>query len=670
MQTPLGARVIPVRHQTDLDDVVRDVLGWDLVGLDTETALLSPARRDEQGNLLKDRLDFHNMALRAVQLGNVDRVYVIDCATVTDLEPLRPILEGKQVKLAHNAKFEFKMLDRYGFDTRNLACTMRAEDVLFQGLSEKKASLAELALKYLGLEMDKGTRDTFIEERAVAPLTDDQVRYSASDVDLLLPIYLAQKSELESAGLWDVARFEWKVQRAFARIELRGFLLDREKWSALLARTEADRDRTLEELQALFRPAAIRRWEALFAQHPEWGTKKDPARPLKSKVWDFDKVLNSPAQLKQAFLQLGLDLEDTNERTLMREKRDLLDLQSSGRAIPEDALRGIDLLIRYRELYTRCSRYGQNWLDLVSPVTGRIHAEYDELKSTARTGCGNPNVQNIPKRDEGAKEYRKCFVAPPGRLLIPVDYSQVELRMAAELSGDRNMIDAFLSGLDLHRATAALMFGKEPDTVTKDERIAAKCVNFGILFGIGAGKLSEQITNTPGALPCSQREARKYLAMYGKAYPRLMAWLEREGKAARANFEGYTLMGHRRRWHQPARPDGALQRTDPAEWKRLCDEFTGRLASIEREGKNLPIQGTCACIAKIAILELERTLPIYDAGIVAFVHDELVVEAPAREAERVAALVKETMERAGHRFFKQVPCVADPSIGSNWYAED
>jgi hypothetical protein len=620
---------------------------------------------------------------------------------------------------------------------------MQAERVLFLGLLDRAPSLAKLVEKYLGREMLKDVRDTFITEREVLPLRPEQIRYAADDVDCLIVIHAAQLRQLEEEGLLDIAEFEWDVQRAFAEISLRGIYLNSGMWIDLLTKNTAERDEAHARLFETFKPAAIQRWDQLCAEReaqrdawqaeldalPEDQTarreileaqlKKLPSwlkvkpnketgvrEPKKTSLWEFDKVLSSSMQLKGAFQVLGLDLKDTNERTLLLTQRDWRErAMGAGEdmvvAVPEQGLEAIDRLLEFRGLDKRVSTYGQNWLDAISPLTGYIHAEYDTLKDTARTGCSDPNVQNVPKRGDG-KVFRQCFtagrtyvvelvtgdriwVAAEGRdavlarggrivdmfdpVFVVADYSQIELRVAAELSGDKNMIRAFRSGLDIHLATASLMFGIPPEQISKDQRTAAKCVNFGILFGIGPGKLAEQITNQPGAPPCSFDNAKKFLRMYAKSYPRLMEWLETMGKSARENLFTTTVMGHRRRFEKPEMPPRDLFRTNPHAYEEAADKFRARMGGIEREGKNTPVQGTAACIAKTAILELERLLPQYGAGIVGFVHDEIVTITPDIVADEVAALQKRVMEEAGALFMHKVPCLAEVEIGLNWLGE-
>ncbi len=714
LKTTGGANIVLIDTQQALHTAAEQAKTWEVVSLDLETCHDKDVEYAENGKVKRSRLDYNLLSLRSIQFGNESTVYVVDCALLPDwrIPEFIDLLTNKQYrKVAHNASFEYRVLALQGVVCENLACTMQAERVLFQGLLMKSPSLAVLVEKYLQREMVKDVRDTFIEERYVQPLRPEQIVYAADDVDVLIPIFKHQLVQLAQAKLTRVAEFEWAVQRAFGNIMNRGVYLDTVAWRKILAENMILRDKAHAALFESFKPAVIKRWEYLLqeretereritallavttdattqeqlegqlAKLPSW-LKVRPDKvtgvrePKKTAMWPFDKVLTSPTQLKHAFLQFGLELEDTNERTLQKTRRDWLDheanLKAAGKAtteVPYEGLKAIQLLRTHRSLEKRVSTYGESYIKAISSVTGLIHADYDTLKDTARTGCSEPNVQNIPKRGEGVV-YRRCFPVRPGKKYVVADYSQVELRVAADLSGDPNMIKAFNSGEDIHKATAGFMFNKSHDlsTVSKDERTAAKCVNFGIIFGIGAQKLSEQITNSPGAAPCSLESAKNFLRLYSKSYPRLLKWLADMGQSAKDDLQTFSVLGHRRRFNAPAIPRRD-DYTTPFAFKEAQDKYRAQLGSIEREGKNTPIQSSAAVIAKWAILDLERKLP-QGAGIVLFVHDEIVVECLPEQVPEVKKIMKDCMEGAGQRFMKKVTCLVEIEDGhDNWLGE-
>jgi DNA polymerase-1 len=715
LKTTGGADIIVITGKRHLQQAALYAKTWDVISLDIETAHDKEVTYNEAGKVQYTRLDYNLLKLRSIQFGNDEVVFVLDCALLPDwqIPEFLDLLTNKDYrKVAHNATFEYRVLALHGVTCENLACTMQAERVLFQGLLMKRPSLAELVQKYVGREMLKDVRDTFIEERYVQPLRPEQIIYAADDVDVLIPIYQQQLTQLAAANLTRVAEFEWAVQRAFGNIMNRGVYLDTTAWREILEENIVLRDQAHAALFESFKPAVIKRWEHLLIERekererllteidntadpvvkerltllldklPSW-LKKKPNKdgayePKKSAMWPFDKVLTSPAQLKHAFLQFGVELQDTNERTLQKVRRDWLDHEANLKAagqpttdIPYEGLQAIQLLMDHRGLEKRVTGYGENWISAISEVTGLIHADYDTLKDTARTGCSDPNIQNVPKRGDG-KKYRRCFPVRPGvdEQYVIGDYSQIELRVAAELSGDPNMIKAFNSGEDIHKATAGFMFNKSHDLskVTGDERTAAKCVNFGILFGIGAQKLSEQITNSPGAAPCSLQMAKDFLRLYTKSYPRLLKWLADMGQAAKDELQVFTVLGHRRRFNAPIMPNRSEYPT-PFAFKEAQDKYRAQLGSIEREGKNTPVQGSAAVIAKWAILDLERKLP-EGAEIVLFVHDEIGIRCKTHLVPQVKKIMKECMEGAGQRFMKKVICLVEiEDHGDNWLGE-
>lgn len=714
-KTTNGADIVLITTQKELRKATIQARTWPVISLDLETAHDAPVEYDQNGKVKKSRLDYNLLSLRSIQFGNEKVVYVVDCALLKDwkIPEFIDLMQNKQYrKIAHNSSFEYRVLALHDVVCDNLACTMQAERVLFMGLLMKRPSLAELVQKYCGREMEKDVRDTFIEERYVQPLREEQILYAADDVDVLIPIFNNQMKQLQEANLVRVAEFEWAVQRAFGNIMNRGIYLDTKMWRDILVETTLERDKIHQQLFESFKPAAVRRWQVILeererkieklqdqidaadehdpnvakwraelAKLPSW-LKKKPNKegirePKKTAMWPFDKVLTSPSQLRHAFYQFGIDLPDTNERTLLRIRREYTDLQvetmKSGKKLPDNfplqGLQAIQMIMDFRTLDKRVTGYGENWINSISCITGLIHADYDTLKDTARTGCSEPNIQNIPKRGDG-KKYRRCFPTRKGMKYVIGDYSQIELRVAAELSGDKNMIKAFNSGLDIHIATAALMFKVDPSTIDKKDprRTAAKAVNFGILFGIGAQKLSEQITNEPGAPPCSLEQAKTFLRLYSQAYPQLLKWLADMGQSAKDELEVFTVLGHRRRFNRPIQPS-RHDYSDPREFKEAQDKYRAQLGSIEREGKNTPVQGSAAVIAKWAILDLERKLP-KGAGINLFVHDEIGIQCLPEQVEEVKVIMKDCMEKAGARFMKKVPCLVEiEEYGDNWLGE-
>lgn len=302
----------------------------------------------------------------------------------------------------------------------------------------------------------------------------------------------------------------------------------------------------------------------------------------------------------------------------------------------------VDLLIRYRELTKLLSTYVDGLIRVIHPVTGRIHSSFNQTStSTGRLSSTDPNLQNIPVRREQGSEIRHMFIAGEGRTLIDADYSQIELRILAHISGDDAMKKAFLSGRDIHTSTAAEVFGVSPGDVTSEMRRAAKAVNFGIVYGISEFSLSQDIGTT-------RAEAALYIKNYFETYPGVAAYMTRIKKEARERGFVSTLYGRRRYLPELASSNFNIR------------SFGERLAL------NTPIQGTAADIIKIAMVAIYRRLSREKlrSRLILQVHDELIVEAADCELSYVEKLVRDEMERAADL---SVPLVVDASFGKTWY---
>jgi DNA polymerase-1 len=277
----------------------------------------------------------------------------------------------------------------------------------------------------------------------------------------------------------------------------------------------------------------------------------------------------------------------------------------------------------------------------VHPRTGRIHPDFNQIGAdTGRFSCTNPNIQQIP----ATSDFRQCFIPAPGYKLVTCDYSQAELRILAQLSQDPAFVEAFQSGGDLHRLTASQMFQVPPDLVDKKQRSAAKVINFGLAYGRGPAALGVQ-------LGVSTEEAKSLIDQYFKAYAGIQRWLDHAGKEAVRKGYSITLLG-RKRYYAP------LDTHDP--------DYNKKRASIERQGKNSPIQGANADMTKLALIGLHEALQGYDARVVNTVHDEIVVEAKEDQAEAVCTIVEHEMVKAGQQLLTLVPVVADAKIADFW----
>lgn len=348
----------------------------------------------------------------------------------------------------------------------------------------------------------------------------------------------------------------------------------------------------------------------------------------------YEFNINSPKQLGEAlFGKLGLP-HGKKTKTGYSTNVDVLEKLRYDHPV-------VERVLRYRTLTKLKSTYCDGLLKVIGE-DGRIHSSFNQTETrTGRISSTEPNLQNIPVRTELGRELRRFFTARPGWVLVDADYSQIELRVLAHVANDKNMIDAFLSGEDIHRATAAQVFHQPPEMVTPLMRSRAKAVNFGIVYGISAFSLSQDIG-------VSRKEAGDYIDAYLEHYSGVRDYMEKV--VAEAKDKGYseTIFGRRR--YLP----------------ELSSSNFNMRSFGERVARNMPIQGAAADIIKLAMIRVENRLEKEKlrARLILQVHDELIVEAPEEEAQQVAALLKEEMESAVQL---SVPMVADANIGKTWY---
>ena len=301
----------------------------------------------------------------------------------------------------------------------------------------------------------------------------------------------------------------------------------------------------------------------------------------------------------------------------------------------------VKYILQHRGLKKLLSTYVDALPELINSRTGKIHTSYNQtVTATGRLSSSNPNLQNIPIRDEDGKEVRKAFIPEEGELFLSADYSQIELRIMAHLSGDKNMINDFVSGHDIHAATAAKIYKKPIEEVTKDERRKAKVANFGIIYGISVFGLAERMN-------VDRREAKELIDNYFATYPDICAYIERCKEEARANGYVTTIFGR----------------------KRFLPDINSRNAVVrgyaERNAVNAPIQGSAADIIKVAMINIYRRMKAENvrSTMILQVHDELNFSIVAEERDRMQQLVIEEMQNA---IAMSVPLTADYGWGANW----
>jgi DNA polymerase-1 len=366
----------------------------------------------------------------------------------------------------------------------------------------------------------------------------------------------------------------------------------------------------------------------------ELGTAMEGAREEVQELAGESFNLDSPKQVGEVFFgKLGLPGGRKTKTGWATGAEVLEELAGEHRIVAR--------LLEYRELAKLKSTYVEGLQRELNPATGRVHTTFEQtVTATGRLSSRNPNLQNIPIRTELGREIRSCFVAAPGWRLIKADYSQIELRLLAHFSADPHLVAAFRAGEDIHRRTAALIAGCEPEAVTGEMRRAAKTVNFAVLYGMGAPALGK-------LLGISRAEAQSFIEQYFKTFGSVQAYLE--GLVEEGRQRGYveTLLGRRRPVPDLHSPSRNVQ------------------AYAERAAANTPLQGSAADLVKLAMVQLAREIEVKfpAAGILLQVHDELVLEAPEEWAEEVGAITRNIMEQVAEL---SVPLAVEVGLGQNW----
>jgi DNA polymerase I len=532
-----------------------------------------------------------------------------------DLEVVRrelgPLLADPRLpKIGHNIKYDMTVLARHGLPVEGVAFdSMIAAWILDP--SGRGLGLKSQAWQRLGLEM------TEIEEllgkagRKQPQLTMDQVPiakaapYAAADADMVLRLMDVLRPEIEKRNQWQLlADMEMPLTRVLLDMEMRGMVVDAGYLEDMAGEMAARLSELAEQIHAQ-------------AGHP------------------FN--INSTRQLATVlFDELKLK---AGRRTTTGYSTDSTVLEELRRSHPI-----VDLILEYRQVDKIKGTYVDALPLLINPQTGRVHTSFNQAgASTGRLSSSDPNLQNIPIRSELGRRVRGAFVAPEGSVLLGCDYSQVELRVLAHVSADAEMVGAFLRGEDVHASTAAAIYGVALSAVRPEQRAVAKQINFGLMYGMGAHGLSARTD-------LSDAQARQFIEAYFARFQGVRRYLDETKRLAREQGYVETLLGRRRYF---------------PEFRAGSNANQGIIAAAERAAVNMPIQGTAADIIKLAMIALDRELRAggFAARMVLQVHDELVLEVPTEEVERVTALVVTTMENA---YKLRVPLRVNVGTNRNW----
>lgn len=494
---------------------------------------------------------------------------------------LKKLLESDVVKIFHNAKFDLKFLFSEGIVIENAVFdTCLASEVLSLGL-DVRHKLQDVLKRYLNVSISKTDQTS---DWSAPKLTQSQLEYAAVDVALLHDLRRKLIEKLEDNDLISTAKLEFDAIPAIVQMELNGMGVNVEALNCLKDHLEKEQHKAMSHLVECF------------------GVNFNP---------------DSPVQIKKALASIGVEVTSTKAEVL-------LPLVAKHKEIEN--------LMNYKRLAKQL-QFAQKLPSAVHLKTGRIHSQYFQMgAATGRFSCSDFNLQQIPHDDA----FRACFEPSEGNILVVADYSQMQIRIAAEISGDCEMIDAYVNGHDLHTLTASLISGKEAKEVTKEMRAAAKALNFGMLFGMGAHSLVSYAFNSYGVV-LSEEEASEFIDTFFKKYKGLKQWQKRIG--GKATKESRTLTGRRRLFKE-------------------AGSYTKLV--------NTPIQGTEADILKKVLAVLPIVLKETQAKLVATVHDEIIIECPEPESAHVSDLLKNTMTIVAASILKKVPVVSDVSVSKNW----
>jgi DNA polymerase I len=568
-------------------------------------------------------LDPYNSNLLLVQIGPADISYIFDARKLDlrNFPRFKQLLEDRsKIKLLQNAKFDYKMLKTHvGVEINNIYDTMLAEGVLSAGLG-KRLGMQNIVPRYVEIDIDKSMQKSF--EGQIARVTKDQLRYAAIDTMILFPIFEAQTVKLKELELINIAKLEFAVASVVADMELAGIYINKKMWLDIIRNLETKRGEIAEEFQHIVRPYYKTTQNDLF------GGVADSIN------------INSQSQLMDLFNnKLGLDMTSTGSAILTSVDHPV-----------------VNLLSKYRGYEKLISAFGESVLNQINPKTNRIHPDFLQLRTaTGRFACANPNIQQIPRNSVEAP-FRECVNPQEGNLLVVSDYSSFEMRILAELSGDQKMIKALTDDLDIHSYTASLMFNKPYTTDFKKQfpelRQIAKPIGFGLMYGMGPMGLITQIEAQTGNRITAE-ESEDYINKYFASYPSVKQFLDKMSRDAIRNGWSATPAG-RKRWY--SMPD----KTDP--------DYRRKMANIQRQAKNHPIQGTNADSIKYALVFVSERMKKekIEGNVILTVHDEIACEVRKDQAQDFASVLSEEMIRAGELYLKKVPVKSDSFVGDVW----
>ncbi|HDX8438524.1 DNA polymerase I [Aeromonas dhakensis] len=524
------------------------------------------------------------------------------------LGKLKPLLEDPaRLKVGQNLKYDRNVLLNHGIELQGIAYDTMLESYVLNSTASRH-DMDSLARRYLNVETISFEE---IAGKGVKQLTFNQIEleqaapYAAEDADITLRLHQA---------LWGKLSAEPGLAKVFSEIEL--------PLLPVLAR--------MERLGTTIEP------KLLHQQSQEIEVRLAELEKQAHELAGQEFNLSSPKQLGEIlFTKLGLPIIKKTPKGAPSTAEEVLAELAETYELPR-------LLMEHRGLAKLKSTYTDKLPLMIKPQTGRVHTSYHQaVAATGRLSSTDPNLQNIPVRNEQGRRIRQAFIPCAGYKLVAADYSQIELRIMAHLSGDQGLLTAFAEGKDIHKATAAEVFGVELDAVTSDMRRSAKAINFGLIYGMSAFGLAKQ-------LGIGRAEAQKYMDLYFERYPGVLEYMERTRQQAEAQGYVETLFG--RRLYLPD----------------IKSRNAGLRKAAERAAINAPMQGTAADIIKRAMINVDgwiRGVEDQSIRMLMQVHDELVFEIREEKLEEYIAIIKEKMSAAAEL---HVPLVVEAGTGDNW----
>lgn len=619
-----------ITNLSQLKNFLHDVQVYKTMGFDLETT----------------GLDWASDKIVLMSLNSGKEIYVFDWQKIGDRDCtylVQLIKDNNITLIGHNLTFDIKFIKRYtGEWLTNLYDTMIVENIIKNGIeSNRYPSLALLAENYLGVFLNKTVRKDFIGSLEV---TQDKIIYAAEDVMYLFDIKKCQEEKiLEQRHSRVVNEIENPLIPVTASMEFNGVYLDTDDWNRLVreARIKA-KDLEIQLIEGIFARLDLSKCETIqdvyeLLEIPYKTTKANLALVSEKFIPDFhlEKIksefnINSHQQIKKALNLVGIPLKSTQADAI----------EESGISDPL-----LDILSEQREIQKSISSFGDNFLKLINPVTGRIHTNFNQtVPQSGRYSSSNPNLQNI----KATKEYRNAFKARKGYKIVAADYSQEEYRLAGSVSGEPAIIKAYKDGRDMHTYTAALVHGISVEEVTKQQRNGAKTINFSILYGTSAYGMAKK-------QKIDKEQAKEIISKFFNGYPVLNVFMQKVQKLILEKGYSSTLTGRKRYFPQK------ILYADAKERER-------ELGAIKREGFNHIIQGSGGDIIKLALIRLFYENPFGEDNfrILITVHDEIVCEVKEEFAKEAEEFLVRIMTEVEQPFLGDLPAKAESYISDCW----